>query len=69
MQRFTPKKLAASVSAVALLVVACSASATTHATQTSAKCTPSETPVLTFAAYSTPRVAYGKMISAFRAKW
>jgi sulfate transport system substrate-binding protein len=34
-----------------------------------ASCTPSETPVITFAAYSTPREAYGKIIPAFQAKW
>ncbi|HEU4356766.1 MAG TPA: sulfate ABC transporter substrate-binding protein [Actinomycetota bacterium] len=32
-------------------------------------CTPPDTPVITFAAYSTPREVYGKIISAFQAKW
>ncbi len=32
-------------------------------------CTPPETPVLTMAAYSTPREAYGQIIPAFQAKW
>lgn len=32
-------------------------------------CTPSDSPVLTLAAYSTPREAYGKIIPAFQAKW
>lgn len=32
-------------------------------------CTPSETPVVSFAAYSTPREAYGKIIPAFTTKW
>lgn len=32
-------------------------------------CTPSDQPVLTFAAYSTPREVYGKIISAFQSKW
>ena len=32
-------------------------------------CTPAADPTLTFAAYSTPREAYGKIIPAFRSKW
>ena len=32
-------------------------------------CTPAETPVINFAAYSTPREAYGKIIPAFVSKW
>jgi sulfate/thiosulfate-binding protein len=32
-------------------------------------CTPADTPVITFAAYSTPREVYGKIISAFQTKW
>ena len=32
-------------------------------------CTPAETPVLNFAAYSTPREVYGKIIPAFQSKW
>jgi sulfate/thiosulfate-binding protein len=32
-------------------------------------CEPPETPVITFAAYSTPREVYGKIISAFQARW
>jgi sulfate transport system substrate-binding protein len=32
-------------------------------------CDPAESPVLSFAAYSTPREVYGKIISAFQAKW
>jgi sulfate transport system substrate-binding protein len=33
------------------------------------ECTPPEQPVLTFAAYSTPREVYGKIISSFQEKW
>lgn len=33
------------------------------------ECTPAEAPVITFAAYSTPREVYGKIISAFQAQW
>jgi len=32
-------------------------------------CTPAETPVINFAAYSTPREAYGKIIPAFVSQW
>ena len=32
-------------------------------------CTPPETPVINFAAYSTPREVYGKIIPAFTTKW
>jgi sulfate transport system substrate-binding protein len=35
----------------------------------SGECTPPETPTLTFAAYSTPREVYGKIIPAFQEKW
>jgi sulfate/thiosulfate transport system substrate-binding protein len=37
--------------------------------QAQGECTPPETPVITFAAYSTPREVYGKIISAFTEKW
>jgi sulfate transport system substrate-binding protein len=33
------------------------------------ECTPADTPVITFAAYSTPREVYGKIISAFQTTW
>jgi sulfate transport system substrate-binding protein len=32
-------------------------------------CTPADTPVINFAAYSTPREAYGQIIPAFASKW
>src|SRR5207247_8090193 len=32
-------------------------------------CKPASTPVITFAAYSTPREVYGKIIPAFQAAW
>jgi len=35
----------------------------------SGDCTQADTPVITFAAYSTPREVYGKIISAFQSKW
>ena len=33
------------------------------------ECTPAETPVINFAAYSTPREVYGKIIPAFVSQW
>jgi sulfate/thiosulfate transport system substrate-binding protein len=54
------------VSVVALLTAACGAATGTTA---NGACRPPQTPVLTFAAYSTPREAYGKIIPAFQAEW
>ena len=51
-----------------VLLVAASACGNSTAT-TGGKCTPARTPVITFAAYSTPREVYGKIIPAFQAKW
>jgi sulfate/thiosulfate-binding protein len=48
-----------------ILLAACSA----PAVQGAGPCTPAESPVVTFAAYSTPREAYGKIIPAFQAQW
>ena len=51
----------------ALLLAASACGSSTAAT--GGQCTPSKTPVITFAAYSTPREVYGKIIPAFQAKW
>jgi sulfate transport system substrate-binding protein len=48
------------------LVAATACGKSTAATGT---CTPPKTPVISFAAYSTPREVYGKIIPAFQAKW
>ena len=32
-------------------------------------CTPADSPVINFAAYSTPREVYGKIIPAFQSLW
>ena len=57
----------AAAASVGMLGVACSAA---KAGQTSAgPCKPATTPVITFAAYSTPREVYGKIIPAFQALW
>jgi sulfate transport system substrate-binding protein len=50
-----------------LLVTASACGSSTAST--GAECTPDKSPVITFAAYSTPREVYGKIIPAFQAKW
>jgi sulfate/thiosulfate transport system substrate-binding protein len=56
---------------MALLAGAACSKASGDSTKPSAAgpCTPAETPVVSFAAYSTPREVYGKIIPAFQAKW
>jgi sulfate transport system substrate-binding protein len=51
-----------------LLLAACSSSPDGAATA-GGSCTPAETPVINFAAYSTPREVYGKIIPAFQSQW
>src|SRR5262249_53370322 len=55
----------------AVLALAGAACGTSGAATPSAagSCQPAATPVITFAAYSTPREVYGKIIPAFQAKW
>src|SRR5207245_4354818 len=58
----------AAAALMALLGAACSSSgATTN--NSAGSCASSKTPVIIFAAYSTPREVYGKIIPAFQAKW
>jgi sulfate/thiosulfate-binding protein len=55
---------------VSLLAAACSSSSGGSSQASgSGSCTPAETPVVTFAAYSTPREVYGKIIKAFQDTW
>jgi sulfate transport system substrate-binding protein len=65
-------RLVALAAVLALAAVACGSSDDSggngNATG-SGECTPAETPQITFAAYSTPREVYGKIISAFQSKW
>ena len=65
--------LIAAVLSLALLAAACGDDADAGENggtdSASGECTTPETPVLTFVAYSTPREAYGKIISAFQSKW
>ena len=51
---------------ISLLAAGCGSSSATRANGT---CVAPKTPVITFAAYSTPREVYGKIIPAFQAKW
>jgi sulfate/thiosulfate-binding protein len=68
--KFARRKAAAGLAAVALVAAACGGSSgAVEGGSASGECTPPETPVLNFAAYSTPREAYGKIIPAFQEKW
>jgi sulfate/thiosulfate-binding protein len=63
-------RAAALVGVAALMVSACGGGGGGSSTAAGdGQCQPPETPVLTFAAYSTPREVYGKIISAFQEKW
>jgi sulfate transport system substrate-binding protein len=61
------RPMAAVIGIVALVASACSAKA--NDPQASGPCVQADSPVITFAAYSTPREVYGKIISAFQTKW
>jgi sulfate transport system substrate-binding protein len=61
--------LLALLATVALLASACGGDSAGAEEDGDGECTPAETPVLTFAAYSTPREVYGKIISAFQSQW
>jgi sulfate transport system substrate-binding protein len=63
--------LLAAISSLGLLAAACGSDPAEAGDSAAASgdCTPAETPVLTFVAYSTPREAYGKIISAFQSNW
>ena len=64
-------RLLAAALAVGALGMACSSDpeATAAGDTAAGECTPPELPTITFAAYSTPREVYGKIITAFQAKW
>lgn len=59
------------MSALALVftLASCSSSGLTSASGSSGSCAPAAAPVINFAAYSTPREVYGKIIPAFVSKW
>jgi sulfate transport system substrate-binding protein len=60
---------ATALPAILALGAACSSDGTAPTTNADGTCTPAETPVITFAAYSTPREVYGKIIPAFQSLW
>jgi sulfate/thiosulfate transport system substrate-binding protein len=59
----------AALAVVVLTAAACGSADAGGGSSASGECQPPETPVLTFAAYSTPREVYGKIIPAFVEKW
>jgi len=64
-------RLFALTAVLAILATACASDSGDGANPSASggACTPADTPVITFAAYSTPREVYGKIISAFQTKW
>src|SRR5439155_14930118 len=60
---------AAGLGLAALGAAACGSSANANTGAAAAPCKPAKTPVITFAAYSTPREVYGKIIPAFQTAW
>lgn len=60
-----------SVLLAVLMLAACSSSdgGSNASTSASGNCTPADSPVISFAAYSTPREVYGKIIPAFQSLW
>jgi sulfate/thiosulfate transport system substrate-binding protein len=58
---------------ISLILAACSSASGGTSTSASGSgdgaCTPAETPIINFAAYSTPREVYGKIIPAFVSQW
>jgi sulfate/thiosulfate-binding protein len=62
------RRLLGAITVAGLVAAACSGNGTTQ-TSASGECQVPEVPTITFAAYSTPREVYGKIISAFQAKW
>jgi sulfate/thiosulfate-binding protein len=67
MRKPTSRTASASLLAISMFAaVACSSAGGTTA---SGECVSPETPVITLAAYSTPREAYGKIIPAFTEQW
>ena len=69
LRRHFGAKLLAGVTIFTLAGAACSSDGNGGSSAAGGECTPAEQPVLTFAAYSTPREVYGKIISSFQEKW
>jgi sulfate transport system substrate-binding protein len=71
---FTRSRAFAALAALTLILAACSSdggdtSSAAGGDASGGSCTPAETPVISFVAYSTPREVYGKIIPAFVSKW
>jgi sulfate/thiosulfate transport system substrate-binding protein len=67
--RRTARTAIAILALASLLAAACSSGDGNSQASGSGDCTPADTPVVTFAAYSTPREVYGKIIKAFQDQW
>ena len=66
----TTRRAALALAVVAAVAgAACSAASSGSTNSGTGTCKQASTPVITFAAYSTPREVYGKIIPAFQAKW
>jgi sulfate/thiosulfate-binding protein len=64
------QRIVAGVATLLMGAAACSSGANANTTSANGGgCAPPKTPVITFAAYSTPREVYGKIIPAFQAQW
>lgn len=63
------RSIAIVLASVSFLAACSSAEGGEGLTDASGACEPAETPVINFAAYSTPREAYGKIIPAFVSRW
>jgi sulfate/thiosulfate transport system substrate-binding protein len=67
------KKILAGTTLLALALAACGGTSTGGPSASgggaAGECQPSDVPTITFAAYSTPREVYGKIISAFQTEW
>lgn len=63
------RALTAALATGALVLAACGGSASGGEGAAAGECETPAQPVITFAAYSTPREVYGKIISAFQEKW
>ncbi|MDP9227142.1 MAG: sulfate ABC transporter substrate-binding protein [Actinomycetota bacterium] len=68
MKHSNTRRLIGALAVVGLAAGACS-SGNAQTNTASGKCKPAATPVISFAAYSTPREVYGKIIPAFEDHW
>src|SRR4029450_142456 len=63
------RKMQAVAAVTVLMAAGASCSKSTLGQGAGGTCVTPKSPVITFAAYSTPREVYGKIIPAFQAKW